>query len=95
MDAQLKQLVLNMAAESIECDKVINALLTAMKQSLPQLGGEIKAVVQPVQQDANAIRSEKMLPLTLGLPKSDSVNDFRGVADSEIADSDITEWIRK
>ena len=59
-------------------------------RNIPQIGGEIRAVVQPQQPDANTVRAEKVPCLTLGLRKSNKIRDFK-----DTVESDIKEWVKK
>ena len=59
-------------------------------RNIPQLGGEIRAMVQPQQPDANAVRADKLQHLTLGLRKSNKIRDFK-----DVLESDIKEWVKK
>ena len=70
-------------------EKQINDLITQM-QRMPQYGGELRAVVQPAQQDPQAVRAERIQRLTLGLRKSNKIRDFK-----DTAESDIRLWLQR
>ena len=70
-------------------NKQINDLITQM-QRMPQYGGELRAVMQPAQQDPQAVRAERIQRLTLGLRKSNKIRDFK-----DTAESDIRLWLQR
>ena len=78
-----------MATESNKQKQQMSELLAAM-QRIPNLGGQIRAVVQPVQPEVAVVRAEKIQCLTVGLRKSNKIKDFRDTVDANIKD-----WIKK
>ena len=82
-------MVLDIAEQSNKSQQQMNELLAAM-QRIPNVAGEIRAVVQPASVDNIAVRAEKIQRLTLGLRKSSKICDFK-----DTLESDIKEWLKK
>ena len=70
-------------------EKQLNDLISIL-QGIPQYGGELRAVVQPAQPDANTVRADKLQRLTLGLRKSNKIRDYK-----DTAESDIRLWLQR
>ena len=89
MDERIEKMVLDVVEQNNVQKQQFSELLAAMRQ-IPQLGGEIRAVVQPPLQDAEAVRADKVQCLTLALRKSNKIRDFK-----DVLESDIREWVKK
>ena len=60
----MEKIVLDVVEESNLQKQQFSELLAAMR-NIPQIGAEIRAVVQPQQPDANTVRADKVQRLTL------------------------------
>ena len=89
MEERLEKIVLDVVEQSNAQKQQFNELLAAFR-NIPQLGGEIRAVVQPPQQDPVVVRADKVQRLTLALRKSNKIRDFK-----DVLESDIQEWVKK
>ena len=89
MDERIEKLVHDAVEQGVESRQQLNELLKAFK-NIPQIGGEIQAIVQPLQPDANVVRAEKVQRLTLALRKSNKIKDFK-----ESSETDIKTWLKK
>ena len=78
MEERLEKLVLDSTEQGNESRRQISELIEVLR-NIPQLGGEIRAVVQPPRQDPQEIRAEKLQHLTLALRKSNEIKDFKDV----------------
>ena len=83
MEERFEKLVLDVVEQGNAQKQQFNELLAAFRQ-IPQIGGELRAVVQPQQLDPVVVRAEKVQRLTLALRKSNKIRDFRDVSDSDI-----------
>ena len=61
-------MVLDVVEQGNAQKEQFSELLAALRE-IPQIGGKIRAVVQPVQPDVNVVRAEKIQRLTQGLQK--------------------------
>ena len=59
MEERFEKLVLDVVEQGNAQKQQFNELLAAFKQ-IPQIGGKIRAVVQPVQQDPVVVRADKV-----------------------------------
>ena len=89
MDERIEKLVHDAVQQGNESRQQLNELLQVFK-NIPQIGGEIRAIVQPQQQDAQAVRAEKLQRLTLALRKSNKIRDFK-----DSSEADIKTWLKK
>ena len=89
MDERLEKMVLDVVEQNNLQKQQFSELLAAIRHK-PQLGGEIRAVVQPPPADAVAVRADKVQRLTLALRKSNKIRDFK-----DVLESDIREWVKK
>ena len=87
MDERIEKLVHDAVEQGNESRQQLNELLQVFK-NIPQIGGEIRAIVQPQQQDAQAVWDEKLQCLTLALRKSNKVKDFK-----DSLETDIKTWL--
>ena len=81
MEERLEKLVLDSTEQGNESRRQISELLEVLR-NIPQLGGEIRAVVQPPRQDPQEIRAEKLQRLSLALRKSNKIKDFKDVLET-------------
>ena len=89
MDEHIEKLVHIVVQQGNESRQQLNELLQVFK-NIPHIGGEIRAIVQPQQQDAQAVRAEKLQRLTLALRKSNKIRDFK-----DSSEADIKTWLKK
>ena len=89
MEESLEKLVLDSTEQGNESRRQISELLEVLR-NIPQLGGEIRAVVQPPRQDPQEIRAEKLKSLSLALRKSNKIKDFK-----DVSETDIRQWLKK
>ena len=89
MEERLEKLVLDSTEQGNESRRQISELIEVLR-NIPQLGGEIRAVVQPPRQDPQEIRAEKLQRLTLALRKSNKIKDFK-----DVLETDIRQWLKK
>ena len=89
MDERIEKLVHDAVQQGNESRQQLNELLQVFK-NIPQIGGEIRAIVQPQQQNAQAVRAEKLQRLTLALRKSNKIKDFK-----DSLETDIKTWLKK
>ena len=64
MDERIEKIVLDAVEQGNASRQQINELLQAFK-NIPQIGGEIRAIVQPQQQGPSVVRAEKVQRLSL------------------------------
>ena len=89
MEERIEKLVLDTAEQGNESRRQISELINVLK-NIPQLGGELRAVVQPPRQDPAEVRAEKLQRLTLALRKSNKIKDFK-----DVLETDIRQWLKK
>ena len=89
MDERIEKVVLDSVEQGNAARQQLSELLQALR-NIPQLGGEIRAIVQPQQQDPLVVRAEKLQRLSLALRKSSKVKDFK-----DNAETDIKIWLKK
>ena len=63
MEERLEKIVLDAVEQGNAQTQQFNQLLEALR-NIPQVGGEIRAVVQPPQQDPVVVRADKVQRLT-------------------------------
>ena len=89
MDGRIEKVVLDSVEQSNAARQQLSELLQFLK-NIPQIGGEIRAIVQPQQQDPGTVRAEKVQRLSLALRKSNKVKDFK-----DSLETDIKTWLKK